>query len=284
MFSTIIVAFDGEAGGLDASALGATLAYPYTDLVFAHIRLVRSEGRASDGSKSEDWPRAALELAAGACDVDRVRSVKAVIVDAQSVAVGLHALAEERSADLIVVGSHHRRRSGRLWSADRTRATLRDAECPVAVAPRGYAEMPQHPMTVIGTNFDGTDEARTALRFARGLADETGAQVHAIWVVNRSNWPDAESGMGRLALDATRRLANLDDVVGTVVEDDAGHADHALADFAREVDVLILGSHHHGLLGRLVIGDNARGLTPRLTCPLLVMDHRPPITPLPRSG
>ena len=185
----------------------------------------------------------------------------------------LHRLAEEGSADLIVVGSHHPRRMGRLWSGDRTRATLRDAPCPVAVAPRGFAGAPKRPIGVIGVAYDDTPEARGALLFGRALASESGALIHALWVVDRSNWADSDSRVGWKAVEASRRLADFHGVIGVAVEGDVRHAQDALTSFAHDVDVLILGSHHHGLLRRLALGDTVEGLSRHSPCPLLVMPH-----------
>ena len=245
MFRKIIVAVDGQDGGLDASALARTLAPPAAEVVAAHV-VTRHDGAAPGGDSA------------------------VVVVRAPSVPAGLHGLAEEQSADLIVVGSHHRGGSGRLWSADRARATLRDAPCAVAVAPHDFAHDARATIRSIGVGYDETEEAQRALDMGRALAWDTGAELHALEVVPETNWQTPESGAGWKAVAAGTRLAELSGVTGVVVEGDA-HVH--LAQFAREVDVLILGSHHHGLLHRLVLGHAAQGLPGRLPCAVIVMPH-----------
>jgi nucleotide-binding universal stress UspA family protein len=53
---------------------------------------------------------------------------------------GLHDLARELAADLIVVGCSRRALLGRVLLGDDARAWLDGAPCAVAIAPRGYAE------------------------------------------------------------------------------------------------------------------------------------------------
>jgi nucleotide-binding universal stress UspA family protein len=92
-------------------------------------------------------------------------------------------------------------------------------------------------------------------------------------VVERSNWTDSQSRVGRKAAEATRRLADLDGVIGVAVEGDARHATGTVARLAQDMDLLLLGSHHHALLRRIVLGDTVDGLSRCAPCPLLVMPH-----------
>jgi nucleotide-binding universal stress UspA family protein len=266
VFARVIVGIDGAGGGLDAAALAGVLADPEADIVLAHVMTDGAETRTDALAAARAVLEAPIEDGAGP-DVSEVR------VDGRSVAGGLHRLAQELAADLIAVGSHHRRATGRLWSADRTRTTLRDAPCPVAVAPQGFAPAARQPIRVLGIAYDDTPEARDALLFGRALASESGAQIHALWVVDRSNWTDSESRVGWKAVDATRRLADFHGVIGIVLEADAHHPREALSGLAHEVDLLILGSHHHTFLRRIVLGDTVEGLSRRTPCPLLVLPH-----------
>lgn len=266
MFARVIVGVDGGGGGLDAAALAGALADPEADIVLAHVRT-------GAGESPEDVFAAARIALEGSVAPGGSHDVSETLVGERSIAGGLHHLAEIGPADLLVVGCHHDRGTGRVWSADRTRATLRDAPCPVAVAPQGFAEASRRPMDVLGVAFDDTPEARDAMLFGRALASESGARIQALWVVDRSNWTDSESRIGWKALDATRRLADFHGVVGIVLEGDARHPRGALSDLAHEVDLLILGSHHHGLLRRIVLGGTVEGLSRHTPCPLLVLPH-----------
>jgi nucleotide-binding universal stress UspA family protein len=60
------------------------------------------------------------------------------LVSESSPAAGLHALAEREGATLIVVGSSHRSRIGRILIGGTGESLLSGASAPVAVAPAGY--------------------------------------------------------------------------------------------------------------------------------------------------
>jgi nucleotide-binding universal stress UspA family protein len=63
-------------------------------------------------------------------------------------------------------------------------------------------------------------------------------------------------------------MAEIPGVHGSAVEGDVAQA---LAELARAVDVLVVGSHHHRALRRLILGDVAASLARNLPCPLLVV-------------
>ena len=95
---------------------------------------------------------------------------------------GLHALAEQEDADLIVVGSTHTGRAGRVLPGSTAERLLHGAPCPVAVAPNGYAQRSDQQPAVIGCGYDGSSSSRRALEEAGRLAAATGAKLQAIRV------------------------------------------------------------------------------------------------------
>jgi nucleotide-binding universal stress UspA family protein len=50
-----------------------------------------------------------------------------------------------------------------------------------------------------------------------------------------------------------------------------GEPHHVLAQMSAEVDLLVIGHHHHGALRRLVMSDVAESLADHSRCPLLVL-------------
>jgi nucleotide-binding universal stress UspA family protein len=168
----------------------------------------------------------------------------------------LHSLASRRATDLLIVGS------------DLARAAVRDAPCQVAVTPLGYAEREDRSIHSIGIGHTDTPEGRAVLDAARELAWSLGADIHAVRVVSRSNWPTLESSGGWRLVAANRRLGEIPGVQGFAVE---GDTERALARFAHAVDLLVIGAHHHGVVRRLVVGDIASSLTNHIPCPLLVV-------------
>jgi nucleotide-binding universal stress UspA family protein len=83
-------------------------------------------------------------------------------MDAPSAGRGLHELAEQLDADLLVVGSSRRGLMGRVMLRDDTRAALNGAPCAVAIAPAGYVHEPQL-MREIGVGYNGSGESKHAL-------------------------------------------------------------------------------------------------------------------------
>jgi nucleotide-binding universal stress UspA family protein len=104
---------------------------------------------------------------------------------------GLHQLAADEHADLLVVGSSHRSAVGRLLLGDDTQAALNGAPCAVAIAPRGYA-LGGGAWTTIGVGDDGSAEAALAREAACVLAERHHATVRLRSVVGQQRVPAYE--------------------------------------------------------------------------------------------
>jgi nucleotide-binding universal stress UspA family protein len=190
------------------------------------------------------------------------------------VGVGLHQLAEEEHADLIVVGSTRHALLGRVLMGDDCRASLDGAPCAVAVAPRGYEHV-SHRLRRLGVGYDDSPESRHALRAARELAELHGAQIAALWVASLQDvreeqpipagWPEE---INELVSRHSERLAELEGVQGTAIY---GGPREELAQFGKTCDLLVLGSRNYGPIGRFFHGTVARYLLRHATCPLLVL-------------
>jgi nucleotide-binding universal stress UspA family protein len=195
-----------------------------------------------------------------------------------SVGSGLHQLAEDRAADLIVVGSCSRGLAGRVLVGDDTRGSLNGASCAVAIALRGYADHPRDICT-IGVAYNDTPEAEAeaALAVARGLAAEHRATVRALTAVSPTSgavggWEPVGAGWGEMieALEqaANARLRALDGVDGRVA---VGLPGDELTAFTDELDLLVVGSRSYGPLRRLMFGSTSAHLARTARCPLLVL-------------
>jgi nucleotide-binding universal stress UspA family protein len=274
MFEKVIVGVDGRPNGRDAIALAARLVEPAGELVLANVHegggnllnavtpgVVTGEGKESHELLERE--RATAEVQA-----------ELVSYASQSPGRGLHSLAEERGADLIVVGSCSRGAVGRVLLGDDTRAALNGSPCAVAVATRGYAEHPL-PIEKIGVGYDGSPESEVALAEARELADGTRALVRVLEVVAIPNY--AFTGFGAPALgesiemmlsEANERMAQLDGVDGRAVY---GLAGEELAAFGGEVQLLVVGSRGYGPMKRLIIGSTSDYLQRHARCSLLVL-------------
>jgi nucleotide-binding universal stress UspA family protein len=197
---------------------------------------------------------------------------------------GLHELAAESRADLLVVGVTGHGQLGRLLIGDDTRATLDRAPCPVAIAPAGYS-LGTQTIRNVGVAYDGSPESRYAAQVARQLALRFDAQLSALRVVTLPSDAvvDSTHYVGSATEDGTGdargrggQLAELD--THTIY----GDPSELLARYSESVDLLVVGSRGYGPIGRFVHGSTSQRLarTARrpllvLTCPAVTGRHEP---------
>ena len=199
-------------------------------------------------------------------------------------ALGTVLTAEGRRPILVDVPSHGRRVERQLLQCVRARDAdllvvwahahhaVRRMPCPVAIAPRGYSRDPPRAVRTVGVGYEDDATGRAVLDVARTVAWQLSADVHATTIVPPSNWSDEQAGSGWRAVSAARRMAEIPGVHGSVLE---GDAERALETLSRKVDLLVIGSHHHNALWRLIHRDIADDLAHHARCPLLVLP-RPP--------
>jgi nucleotide-binding universal stress UspA family protein len=271
-FTDVLVGVDGSAAGRDAIALGAMLLSPHGSLTLAHVSTYSATYLSLDAKSARAEARDMLERElAQARIVAEVRDIAS-----PSVGRGLHQLAEQRAADLLVVGSCSHGMLGRVLSGDDTRASLNGAPCAVAVAPHGYGKSTAS-INTVGVGYNGTPEAEAALAVARALAARYGATVRALAVVNPipgalGYWeafdPDWGMAIEVVGRTANERLGLLDGVDGSVA---VGVPSEALAAFGTEVDLLVVGSRSYGPVRRMMLGSTSVHLAHGTLCPLLVL-------------
>jgi nucleotide-binding universal stress UspA family protein len=281
MFNKIIVGVDGREGGRDALALAARLASVFGgELVAVHAYpydLFVSRGQTPDFESlmhghAEDALADELERA-------RVVAHTAAVPDG-SPGRALHLAAKRHHGDLIVVGSAHRGAIGRVLAGDVTTGALHGAECPVIVAPRGYAEHGSD-LQAIGVGFDGSPESRAATELARDVATAAGARLKVIRVLEPTppggptlayhpDWVErAEERRDDAQAELDALLADLGDVAtGEVV---VGDPPTELAYVGNDLDLLVTGSRGYGPVRRLMLGSTSARLVREAPCPVLVL-------------
>lgn len=273
MFNNVIVGVDGAEGGRDAIALANVLLAEGGRLTLANVypgeSYVWRGGTPIYRMVERDESDALLE---------RVREAAGIEAELRSfgdpsIGKGLHVLAEQADADLLVVGSSRRTLVGRVMVGDDTRAALNGAPCAVAIAPAGYAGDPRT-MREIGVGYDGSTESEHSLKIARELAARYGAKLSAFeaidvptYVLHGTTAPDG-TPIKALVDEARERIAALGGV-----EPHAAYGDPAeeLALYGASLDLLVIGSRSYGPIGRLVHGSTAQQLARIARCPLLVL-------------
>jgi nucleotide-binding universal stress UspA family protein len=274
MFSSILVGVDGTPRGRDAIAFATRLAEPAGQVMLAHVhgghglRAVGGHG----GGLDRDGSQQLLRDERSAADLDV--GVELVSYEGSSPGAGLHRLAEERGADVIVVGSSSRGILGRATLGDDTRGALNGAPCAVAIAARAYEQHP-FPLAKVGVAYNGSPESDNALQAALELAAPTNADVIALDVVGPSSAglaglaPSAYDQTVRLLVaEGKERMGQLRGAQGRAV---FGVPGEELATFSAEVDVLVVGSRSYGPLKRLMLGSTSDYLERHARCSLLVL-------------
>lgn len=275
MFKNVLVGVDGRPNGRDAVALATKLLADDGRLTLVHVhggapRPARDQVPAT----ATDPEQESLSLLQRERDATEVQAAELLSFCASSPGHGLHVLAEQRGADLIVVGSCSRSGFGRVMLGDDTRAALNGASCAVAVAVRGYFEHPL-PIATIGVGYDGSRESEQALTAARQIAARNRALIRALHVVMLPSYtfagiaaPAVGESVDTLLEDARTEVEGLEGVQGRAVY---GLPGEELASFGEEVDLLVVGSRSYGPVKRLMLGSTSNHLQRHAHCSLLVL-------------
>ncbi len=141
---------------------------------------------------------------------------------------------------------------------------------------------------LVATDF--SESSQEAFDVALGIAHDTGAHVHALYVVPdplNLPWVVEGAGMDFIELrrtwmaDARRELTQL--LTARAVDPAKVKATVALGTPAVEIlrhaahwkaDLIVVGSHGRGTMGRLLIGSVAQKVLHEAGCPVMVVPHR----------
>lgn len=276
MFKNVLVGVDGRPNGRDAIALADRLLADGGKLTLAHVH---GEGHHAAHSSAPGVATAGDQDALSLLQRERAAAelsddAELLPFAASSPGHGLHVLAEQRAADLIVVGSCSRSGLGRVMLGDDTRAALNGAPCAVAVAVRGYAEHPA-PLATIGVAWNGSPESNQALRAAHDVAARYHSAIKALYVVMLPSYsftgiapPAIGQSVDALLEDARKEVGGLEGVDGRAVY---GLPGEELANFGADVDLLVVGSRSYGPVRRLMLGSTSNHLQRHALCSLLVL-------------
>lgn len=134
------------------------------------------------------------------------------------------------------------------------------------------------PISAILHPTDFSDQSKTAFEIARALARDYGAKLHLLHVVPYSSvttvegiplgLPESEEKEAKEklhALAATVTGVNIQSAVAI------GDAAVEIVDFAKanQIDLIVLGTHGHAGLSRLLMGSVAENVQRHSPCPVL---------------
>lgn len=279
MYRKILVGYDDSDQAKDALALGKQLADATgAELVAAGV----FQFDPIWGGFDRYFREAEVEYARKIEEAAKAVGAQAEATPSSSPARGLHELAEEIEADLILVGSAHHGRVGQTLAGSVGVALLHGSPCAVGIAPHGYRGRTGNGIGAVAVGFDGSDESGLALMAAMRLASETGAKLKLVSVAEA---PPISLGKGgdagrhelteAIQAQAREQLVEARETVPEGIEVEAGLITgdpvEALAKVAEAPGtLLVVGSRGYGPLRRVLLGSVSTKLVRLAPCPLIV--------------
>lgn len=179
MYRKIIIGHDLHDGGSDALALGRLIAEASgAKLVVAGVfpMGILPHGFAQQWREQEEGIAAEIQAIADEAGAEPEA------FPSSSPGRGLHDLAEESGADLVVIGSSRHSKVGEIVAGNVGLGLLHGAPCAVAIAPRGYRDRAPGTLGPITVGFDGSEESGLALQDAIELAGASGVEIKLVAV------------------------------------------------------------------------------------------------------
>jgi nucleotide-binding universal stress UspA family protein len=273
MYDTILVPTDGSGGAEAAAGHALNLAAAFGSRI--HVLSVVDE-RTGEGVPRTDWKRnrdrdGPLEEHAR----DAVGALEETVVGAgvecrTAVQHGspheeILAYAGDHGVDVVAMGTHGRTGLSRLLLGSVTERIVRTSDVPV-LSSRRQPDGDTYDRILVPT--DGSDTASAAVDHALGLAEQFGATVHAVAVIDTSALAGAFDGgpvVDDVVADVTegceRAVAGVADRcadrgVAAVTAVEQGTPYRVLADYVDEagIDIVAMGTHGRRGVGRYLLG------------------------------
>jgi nucleotide-binding universal stress UspA family protein len=282
----VVAGFDGTPSADDALALARACARLLdTTLVVATVH--PAPAPISSGRVDAEWVADRHRQAEKILDVARqvlgdAHPVEYRVVASSSAAHGLHDLADEVGASMIVVGSSSAADEHRLLAGSTADRLLAGSQAPVGVAPAGMRDRDIGRLQRIGVAYVDTPDAQAALDLAVRLAARVGASL-TLYSVLAAEADAVLPVIGRDAEDAFAATAHesfqraLDVAIAGIPEDVpatgrilTGNVVRVLSEID-EVDVLFCGSRGYGPTRRILLGGVSSRLVRQARSPVIVV-------------
>ena len=282
----LVIGYDGAPGGADALALGLGWARQLSVRAVI-VTVYPGPAPIGPGRVDVEWVadrrREAERLLDEALTVSSpATSVEFKAVGSGSASHGLHDVAEELGASLIVLGSQTERR---LLATSTGERVIAGAPCPVAMPPRGWRDRASHDLGRIVVAFVPTPDGREALRVAAMLALRVGARLHVVTVVAGP----AEVMSYRIGEDVDRMYVSaaketfeqsIEQAISELASDITASGEVIVGDDPVEMlaamanssfDAFFVGSRGYGPIRRVLLGGVASRLLRRLDIPAVIV-------------
>lgn len=189
----------------------------------------------------------------------------------RSVVHGLHAVAREQDAAMLVLGSSHHTTAGRVLLGGTIDTLVNGAPCPIAVAPPGFATHAELRPPVVGVAWDGSGPSQAAVRRGVELAARCGMDVRVVTVApSLLDRPKVKPAPLEEGLSLAREYAP----DGMRIEglERRGVPSRELVDVTEhDVGLLVVGSHHRATASRMLLGSVSLVVTRHAHAPVVVV-------------
>ena len=232
----------------------------------------------------EDADRTLARLVAGLHKVHDIEPRP--VATNTSAAHALRELAEQEDAGIIVVGSSHTGRLGRVLPGSTAERLLHGAPCPVAVVPLGYRTRATPSDPVVGCAYRSTEDGAAALGAAEDLALALSASLRVTQVVDPLerlydsgemplNFPELNASIyAETERALVERLARLDPRVDAEGRLQPGKPADVLIGLSETVDILVVGTRGYGPLKAVLLGGVSGRVIRAAACPVVVVPRR----------
>ncbi len=273
-FASMLVPLDGSASAQGALRLALRLVAPDGEVVLAHV-INRAAVVAECVTPYGGDPTPALgALEADERDIFEQASAQARAAGVRFSTVALDgspagciaALAREKKADAIAMGTHGRRGLARIVLGNTAAGVLHDTELPTFVVHEQNAESAGAPFSEILVACDASPAARGAARAAIDLAARDNAGVFLAHVAERDDDEAQERAFSAAAAYALAAGVAIDRAVlhGEAVEAILVSAE------ARHAGLIAVGAHGRAA-GPFAIGSLAEAIARTSPVPVLVV-------------
>lgn len=181
-------------------------------------------------------------------------------------------LADEKSADLLVVGNHQRNVASRVWQGSVSRGAIHEANCSVLCVPQRYGKpraAPAPRTLIIPTDFSALADRAVARGY--GLVEPGGTVhlVHVVGLLSEANEPALRAQLSaRIPADAEARAIHTE---LRVLDGEAPWL--AIWQYAgrSNADMICMATHSRSSAKRLVLGSQALAILQHSRIPVLLV-------------
>ena len=190
------------------------------------------------------------------------------------------AYAVEHDVDLVVMGSHGYRGIPRLLLGSVAEEVLRGSACPVLVIREAALREPTYERLLVPVDFSTETDAQ--LDVAIDIAERFGSRLELVHVIDPPTVPELYVPVGPIAMDmktiATQAAEALDELAEPLrgryevsTEVLVGRAGKTIAARADTSDLIVMPTHGHSGMDRVLLGSVTEGVLRRADCAVLAL-------------